>query len=271
MNNTFNLSRFGKVLAKDIRNLIPTYGRVLLGVALLPLAFWLSNLITEPLEMTCAENRQYELISVVAIVLAITPSFVYANCNRAKKGIHFAMLPASKLEKYLSMIVVSLVMAPVAVMLIITLVDLLLTLLPFGPYKTWLWETCSMAYYDSGIDYTYFRDEGESLPFFAPCFLIASAVSTGGLYMFTNTLFQKNKVINTILWCLLLGFVLTMLFFGVISNFGDNIAERVKAWAENFTKEQILARVYWISTVAQLLVGIGFYIWGGFRLKKMRY
>ncbi len=264
MNNTFNLSRFGKVLAKDIRNLIPTYGRVLLGLTLLPMAFWLFNLITEPAEVTYAEDRQNQLMAIAAIVLAITPSFVYGNCNRAKKGIHFAMLPASKLEKYLSMIVVSLVVAPVAVLLVATLVDLLLTLLPFGPYEGWLWNFFEGGYRQTSME----MPDGTGYVLF---FLLASAVSTAGLYMFTNTLFRKNKVINTILWCLLLGFVFTMLFFGVVSNFGENVAERMQAWAESHTKEQFLTRVFWIFTVAQLLVGIGFYIWGGFRLKRMRY
>ncbi len=264
MNNTFELSRFGKVLAKDLRNLIPTYGRVLLGLTLLPMAFWLFNLIMEPFDYTSAETRQLYIMSIVVIVLAITPSFVYGNCNRMKKGIHFAMLPASKLEKYLSMIVVSLVVAPVAVMLAAALIDLLLTLLPFGSYREWLWSTQGTDYVQievammTGVDYTLF-------------YLLVSAVSTGGLYMFTNTLFKKHKVISTILWCMLIGWVFSMVFMGVVVNNIENFEEQVEAWAMTVSAGQFGARFYWIFTVVQLLIGIGFYVWGGLRLKKMRY
>ncbi len=264
MNNTFDFSRFKKVLVKDLRNLVPTFGRVLLGLALLPMAFWLLNLLTEPFDYTSAETRQFYIIAIATITLALAPSFVYGNCNRMKKGIHFAMLPASKLEKYLSMIVVTLVVAPVAVMLAAALIDLLLTLLPFGSYREWLWSTQGTDYVQieiammTGVDYTLF-------------YLLVSAVSTGGLYMFTNTLFKKHKVISTILWCLLIGWVFSMVFMGVVVNNIENFEERVEAWAMTVSVEQFGARFYWIFTLSQLLVGIGFYVWGGLRLKKMRY
>ena len=75
----------------------------------------------------------------------VTPSRMYRTCNLQKEGIYYAMLPASKLEKYLSMLLFTIVVCPLLCFLGGMVLDYFLTLLPFGPYNKWLWQTDYLA------------------------------------------------------------------------------------------------------------------------------
>ena len=62
------------------------------------------------------------------------PSRVYGKVNWEKEGVSFAMLPASSLEKFLSMVFFCVVVTPLLLFFGGFLVDTLLSLLPFGHY-----------------------------------------------------------------------------------------------------------------------------------------
>ncbi len=260
MNNTFDIHRFGQLFLKDLRSIYPLFGRVLIGLALVPLFCWTWNALMNGYTIP-PDGRQNTTFIIMMIVLMISPAILYGNCNRMKKGIHFAMLPASKLEKYLSMILVTAVVCPVLYVVATLLVDMLLTLLPFGPFEGWFWESDSFGF-------VYLLSEvGAEVGGSASYVLLTNLLLTSSLFMFTNTIFKKNKALNTILWCIILSFVLSLLGINFMANYAQWFADVLLQWIEEGSITDALC----IGGSIQLLAAVGLYAWGGLRLKNMCY
>lgn len=201
MNNTFDFTRFKKVLARDFRATYSRFGLAMLILILVDVTVWMLCLAgrlgtdsdslghcfvydpTLSFRISCLSN-------VIIIAFAIAPSIIYRSCNLKGRGNYYAMLPASHLEKYLSMFLYCCIFAPIVVFLGSLLVDILLTLLPFGNFKSFIWH--ELADYDSKF----------KIIFITFLFL------TSSIFMFTNTLFKRAKFIKTVLWLMLIGFVL---------------------------------------------------------------
>ncbi len=245
---------------KDLRSIYPLFGRALIALSLIPLGSWLWCLLTNNYAVS-PDGRQNTTFIIMMIVLMISPAILYGNCNRMRKGIHFAMLPASKLEKYLSMILVTAVVCPVLYIVATLLVDMLLTLLPFGPFEEWFWESDSFGF-------VYLLSEiGAGVGVSALYVTLANLLLTSSLFMFTNTIFKKNKALNTILWCIILSFVLSLFGIRFMADYAQWLANVMLEW---MTEDRMI-RALWIGGTVQLLAAVGLYAWGGRRLKKMCY
>ena len=120
MSQTLDIKRFGKMLRHDVRRCSPSYG--IMGPMIISLVLFvplmtLIHSVTETMDV----DASYHLTMMTMVTLfdaASLPLQLYANIDKKKRnsGIYYAMLPASKLEKYLSIAVLSLVVVPVAVM-----------------------------------------------------------------------------------------------------------------------------------------------------------
>lgn len=289
VNNTFSWDRFQKVVCKDFRNIWSHAGLTFLIVTLLPMAAWLFWwIITGAIDNKAAivpEFRCVEMYMVVILVAILTPSRLYRTCNLTNEGIYYAMLPASKLEKFLSMILFSFIICPLLSFGASMLLDMFLTLLPFGPYQAWFWQ-CDMlqAAADTMIDdggvinglsaYYYakwFWGSGMVLVVFWSILNLWLDTAT---FLFSNTIFKRHKVLSTILWIWLISFALELILtplFGI--------------WAVNTDFESILRRfnlaemdpiaitriICWIGIALQAIPLAIFVWWSGHRLKKMTY
>ena len=137
MNNTFEWSRFCKVVRKDFSNIWQNAGTSLLIITLLPIAAWLLwwafSGLSDEFPPIIPEIRWGMIVFSVGLAAIFAPSRMYRTCNLQKEGIYFAMLPASKLEKYLSMLLFTIVVCPLLCLLGGIVLDYFLTLLPIGP------------------------------------------------------------------------------------------------------------------------------------------
>ena len=207
MNNTFNFTRFKKVLARDFRATYKRFGLAALILSLLVVTEWILTLVTgipyyytdpdwgggvESFYQGIIGKRVTNILLGVVISFAIAPAIIYKSCNLKGRGNYYAMLPASHLEKYLSMLFYCCIVAPLAVLLGSFIVDTLLTLLPIGYFKYFIWNIDEWHYIDAE---------------FVLCF-IAFLFLTASIFMFTNTLFKRAKFIKTVLWLMLIGFLL---------------------------------------------------------------
>lgn len=125
MNDIFSFSRFAKLVRFECRNYLPDYlGWTIVGLELnvyLWLVTWVFNL---------PQQGRVWLISICFYILsALSPFFVYGKFNHRKDGVPYVMLPASRIEKYLSMMLISFVIVPAAVYAMLTLTDALLYIL----------------------------------------------------------------------------------------------------------------------------------------------
>lgn len=284
MNNTFEWSRFCKVVRKDFSNIWQNAGTSLLIITLLPILAWLLWWALSGIEEMPAivpEVRWCFIAGSVILAAMVSPSRMYRTANLQKEGIYFAMLPASKLEKYLSMLLFTIVVCPLLCFLGGMVLDYFLTLLPFGPYNKWLWQTDYLA--DAldgyrGLVSGAFPDVDENtmmlVQVFTPWKVVLYALlchlSYVALFLFTNTIFKKHKVLQTLLWTWLISFVLNLILtpvLGAMMMSGN--------WIEEFLETADPVRsfniAYWAATAWSIVLTTVFFWWASYRLKHMKY
>ena len=240
MKNTFDIKRFGQVLAKDWKNYFRNFGISLIVWSCIPILFWITTLI---FDFNMNNGARAGVIgSLVFSVLMFVPSKVYGKANLSREGIGFATLPATNTEKFFSMLIYCSILTPVIVGLGSWAVDTLLTLLPFGGFQDFV----ALPRYRLG----------QTIITIA-C-VIAFISST---FMFGNMIFKKRKAGKTIAWGMLIVFVITMAL---------QLVHFWKAFArwEVTVKPGVLA---WFWDVVLFILAIVFYILTYRRIKNQKY
>lgn len=285
MNNTFDWTRFCKVVRKDFNNIWQNAGTSLLIITLLPILawlFWWALSGVKELPSIVPEVRWGFIAGVIYLAMMVTPSRMYRTSNLQKEGIYFAMLPASKLEKYLSMLLFSVVICPLLCFLGSMVLDYFLTLLPFGPYRRWLWQTDYLA---GGLDYYRLLVSGDVpnvnsdeirvltevvTPGKVVLYGLVSYLSTVALFLFTNTIFKKHKVLQTLLWTWLISFAINIVCTPIMGAMVLN-GNWVEAILQSVDPVRGFNIAYWVATAWGILLTVVFLWWTAYRLKRMKY
>lgn len=254
-------------------------------ITLLPVAVWLlwwvMSGVSDVLSIA-PEIRWIFIAGVVSLAAMVTPSRMFRISNLSREGVYYAMLPASKLEKYVSMLIMSVVVCPLVCFCGSMVIDYFLALLPFGPYSKWLWQTDYLAemldHYRlvasgnaPGMEANEVRVLSEVL---TPCRVVlggvASYLSMVALFMFTNTIFKKHKFLQTVLWVVLINFVLNLIVTPIMfaMTIRGNWVESIMASSDPIG---MLNTIFWISLAWELLLAVVFFGWAAYRLKNMKY
>ena len=159
MQSTFNLRRFGLLLRHDLHLCRPGYGEMfatILGGMLFPTFMVLVQWITGYGSIDAASPLYRLLITVgysCAMGFAI-PSQLYFQVagkgkgrgKRRNSGVYYALLPASKGEKYWVMFLMSLLVVPVFIITGALMLDTLLALFHVGPWQQFFWQIGPIKY-----------------------------------------------------------------------------------------------------------------------------
>lgn len=278
MNRNFEWSRFCKVVRKDFGNIWQQAGTTLLMLTLIPLGVWLVRMALTVGYGTIVPEARWSVIGMMVVLASgLTPSRLYRTCNLPKEGIYFAMLPASKLEKYLSMLLFSILVCPLMCLVGSIALDYLLTLLPFGPYEKWLWQTDDLAElldeYRRIVASSPTDGAGEQVCLFTkvltPGWVVLSMVLSylynAAIFIFTNTIFKKHKVLQTVLWIWLISFVVSLVSAPMMFRFGFEFDPSAAEFVHS-------VEVFFVSTMALSAVMTGVLLcWGWHKLKRMSY
>lgn len=266
MKDIFDFSRFKKVLVRDYYEYIHRFGIVMLIIMLLPSLIWLLCFaIDRNLEIPVSV-RNIVISSVAQLSTILAPSWLYGYINMKKDGPYFASYPATYFEKFLSILLYTVVVTPIVCLAGCFLMDTLLCLLPIGGYFEFLWQNSSM--YNEYITYT-----NTNIGNF-----ILGIVSYSALMFFTTTIFKRHKILKTFGWSIIIGFAAIIIFFtllpliaSAIANafdtienfdpeiFGEYFAERLSPLVENF------------YTIWSIIKTVVFYTWGYYRMKRIRF
>lgn len=119
-NNIFNFRRFGKYFTSDIRTCTANYGLSLLTMAVLtPIATY--ALISGFIYLMGGSWQGPEfptrafIFFMMAVCLVVTmPVKCYGKLTEKQYGSFWLTLPASRLEKFISMIIITCIIAPIA-------------------------------------------------------------------------------------------------------------------------------------------------------------
>lgn len=278
-NDIFSWKRFGKVVRHDLGTLPSQYGVMLLVIALLPAALWLLMLAFSGFEINGSAPevpptvRWILLVLLAQLAALLTPARLYRTCNMPKEGIYYAMLPASKLEKYLSMLLFSLVVCPLMVLVGLFAIDTLLSLLPFGPFEDSLlnMNIISDMYVDPYHDAALLQ---MVRPISLVLVALLSYVEIVMLFLFGATIFKRYKFLWTLLslWVIRFVFSLVMIpVFVAMVMHADAWVDQFAAWDGADNVYELVGYFINIALVVSLLVDALLIWWSGRRMKRMSY
>ena len=267
MNNSFDWNRFGKLLRRDFRAIWPNFGLTMLIITILPLAAWLFCMVVVPCPDFAIDpelRRNLFIWGCTIITAMMAPSRLYKTSNLPNRGIHFAMLPASKREKFWSMLFYSVLVCPAMVLVGSVLFDFLLSALPFGPYKQWLFETGVWLDGETlgQVVSNTFNELGMPVAYGVFVALV-SYLFVSSVFFFTATLFRKHKVLLTLISIWLLNFVLTLFTMPIFTNHPD--------FFDVIINGSVIHGLMWGYMIFIAAVSLLLLWWSGRRLRNMKY
>jgi len=286
MNNTFNIQRFGKILKHDGLNFFPNF---ILSLAILwsiPVVIYLFTALM-PTDGTKqiydAMSRVNVIDALLKIAIIIAPAILYKTCNDSRKGIGYAMLPASTLEKFLSMVIFCVIVTPIVYIAGALAIDSILAIIN-GPYDGF---ALSM-YFDkfSQIEYS-FEQHGtkvmldDALPIFinnlSPAFMrvlsILGILMLSSIFMFGNMIFKKRKTGKMIGILIILFIIFMIIFINYVAN-NEALANYFEQINEDNVSEFIIRLIRIMMNVAlytEIIVST-LLLWGTYRkIKTQKY
>ena len=275
MENKFNLNRFGKYFLYDLKSRWSNLGIFLLIFALFPFILYLIHMIFA----TIAGGGLTELLYggsingpslparfvtftiVTCIFMIMFPARAYGFITEKKAGSDWLMLPASRSEKFLSMMIISLIVIPVVYLVLYFLSDWVICLLDKSCGDAMAMTNVNGLDEDSPI-----RLVGNGIPL-----LLAGLAETVAVFLLGSLLFKKWKTGYTIIALFAINTALSIIFSVIITqfdmhSFGTFIINKLKDNAVHL--DQIIN--IWINAGLILFVG-GCGIWSWFRLKRQQH
>lgn len=133
MNNVFNIQRFGNYFLYDLRRAKNNYGLSLLLLGLMPviifLFFQFFSLISGNGLTELPDEMQFMAVFIATIVVILGAGVkLYGFVTEKRAGSDFLLLPASTLEKWLSILLMVCIVVPVILFSLTFLSDTLMSL-----------------------------------------------------------------------------------------------------------------------------------------------
>jgi len=202
MNQYFSINRFWMLFRKEFSERIPTMTKVAVIFSLILVAGWLLSILlsmTSSMFSMLVKGRFAYLLIVTLVMTIFSPLILYYSTNNRKKGIDYITLPASFNEKFVSMLLNTLIIFPLIVISSILATDLIIsTIHPtlvngsiIFSNEIWsIWNISNISNIsDIPID-IHISVAGR----------ISLQVITGySLFLFCNALYRRNKTLKSII------------------------------------------------------------------------
>ena len=131
MNQYFSINRFWMLFRKEFSERIHTMAKVAIIFSLILVAAWLISILlsmaVHSSSIMHVQGRFNYLLSVTVIMVIFSPLILYYRINNRKKGIDYITLPASFNEKFVSMLLNTLIVFPLVIILSILATDLIIS------------------------------------------------------------------------------------------------------------------------------------------------
>ena len=269
MNEVFDIKRLGRLIKYEVTNYIPNFFKSLLIFASVIAAVWVVSLTFDASIMQFGRAELVNALFVLAI--ALSPFIVYKDMNNRKKGYFYAMIPASTLEKLLSMVVLCVLIVPLLTYAVLTGTDLLLWLLS----KVGIGSFLYMDFYNP-FTVGEIVDDEYLLPYIYPVFdSILYMVNIIAYTIMFNTIFRKNKVLKTILFNISMSFAFVILTAVVVNvttpEFWEDMFEGIVEWLDEKTDVQLFGYLMTACRCLTILMSMAFLTITYFRIKKVNY
>lgn len=284
MNNTFNFNRFCKVVSLDVKRYVDQFGLTFLILCAMPIVLWLLTLV---FGFTMPRIARFGVAYIAVFLSAIlVPAKAFGHINLQREGVSFAMLPASNLEKFLSIVILC-ILTPILVMACSYGIDSLLVLLPFGGFDDFISGGFIKTMEDfvnglmAGADAL---DEAEAsakmsvmemfdgLASSEELYLFISMFFTVGLFLLGNSLFKTHKTAKTFAVMLGVSYAVSMIMQTILIS-GDYMSKLQNLADEmDFSMFSNLMRTVFVSQeIIYALIAVGLFVGTFFKVKNQKY
>lgn len=218
MNDIFDFKRFCKLVSYECGSYVPRFVKVLVTMTCIVFAVWI---ITVVYDNTVGFIGRMSLLSFLfGISCYIGPFVAYKYMNDRKKGYAYAMLPASTLEKFVSMLFVCMIVLPMISYVTLVASDALLYIV----------SMCGVGGFSNIGVYNPFVIDLDGITFSTTI----SYMTSISLSMMFNSIFRKSKIIKTILVYMAVSFLSVILVSIIALNLSNDIIYRISDLISNF-------------------------------------
>ena len=284
MNNTFNFDRFCKVVSLDVKRYINQFGLTFLILCALPIVLWLLTLV---FGFTMPRIARFGVAYIAVFLSAIlVPSKAFGHINLQREGVSFAMLPASSLEKFLSIAIIC-ILTPVLVMACSYGIDSLLVLLPFGGFDDFIsggFMKTMKDFLDGLMAGADALDEADAIAKMSVMEMFDSMASSEELYMFIsmfftvglfllgNSLFKTHKTAKTFAVMLGVSYAISMIMQTILLS-GDYMTTLQDIVDEmDFSLFiSMMRKVFVTQEIIYSLITLGLFVGTFFKVKNQKY
>jgi len=277
MSNTFNISRFRKYLGFDLKSRWKDQRLFLITFAILPIIFHLIFLFFAalgydginalfsgaPISRPPLGLRAGVFALATGIFLMVFPSRTYGFLTDKAQGSEWIELPASRIEKFTSMMLTCLVVIPAAFICVYLLSDALVCLIDgkagTSLFGAW-WDL------DLGLSEGMVQFGAKGL-----WFLVASVLQTVSVFLLGALLFKKGKISKTILALFVISMTISAITASAASMINmETLAETLEKWAQNHLSNIDFWFNFWSNLSLVVVVG-GLGLWSWFKVKNLQH
>lgn len=250
MNNVFDFKRFGNYFLYDLRNAKNNYGLSLLILGCMPIVLYLiiqlfSLIFSQRLVEIPMPIKYLQLAIVILIASIGAGTKIYGHVTEKRAGSNFLMLPASTLEKWLSMGLVVCVAVPLVLFGLQIASDALMSLVFNGTYGGRLYELLPLQEVKDLLNENGVKVNMGGYLFLEWC-------ETVLVFTLGAIVFKKSKIAKTILCLLGFSFVISTVMMIIIGFDGTNVYFN---WMDRFdTAEGMTRFVNWTTNIAFVVV-----------------
>lgn len=267
MNNVFDITRFGNYFLYDLRRAKNNYAISLLVIGLLPVALYIItqffSLITgNGLTELSDVPKFITIFTGIAIVMLGAGAKIYGSITEKRAGSDYLMLPASTLEKWLSMFLVVCVVLPAALFALMLVSDGIMSLLFPNTYGGRALNP------DFARELTENLMDKEGFYFNLPAVMFLNWSETLLVFTLGAVCFKKAKVAKTLLCLLAFSMVISplmLLIFGNTSIDADWVAEHFS------DPDKAVAAINWTLSIIYTVVLGGLLAGLYFRLRTLKH
>ena len=269
MNKIFSLKRFGRYFTFDLKNAVNNFGLWLLIMCCLPVMLLIIKSLLSIVfggGMALPSLKESMFLFALFFMMIASPVKLYGGLTEKKYGSSWLLIPASRVEKFISMLLICLIVVPVAYLIVYLGVDGILSLL-IKDYSPAIIGSDAMKTFMSfhiPEDIPFEMVGGSSLYFFG------SMAATILVFLLGGLCFKKGKVGKTILALFIIMMVVWIITFIIIVKFPEHF-ESLMERADVMDPERIASSISIWSWILNILFfgGLGTAIY--FRLKTLKH
>ena len=251
-NDVLNMNRMGRYLVTDIKNAIARYGISFLVMATVSLtAYLLVGFFT-----TIVGAGWYSLevvprsviLGITLVVLTLSaPAKIYGFITDKKEGSDFLMLPASPLEKTISMVIISCIFMPLAFFAVYLSLDQVLCMIDYNCGDSLIVSIHEFRF-DSVAQTMKTIQSDENFMLTHPITMFDDIAQVVLTFLLGALLFKTSKTAKTIGCMILLSVVLVMIYIPLITSGAFDVLK--EGIINGMTPDEMLSQfpvMAWIS------------------------